>query len=134
MLARSGPLPEGPGWAFEVKFDGIRAQLRWDGRSLCLRSRPGRDCTDAFAELAWLAASLGHRRLLLDGELVCLDADGRPDFTSLRARLRSHGSAARAAALVRVPRDFRSDASGLPMPTRAAGTRGGRGQAPRRPL
>jgi ATP-dependent DNA ligase len=43
MLARSGPLPEGPGWAFEVKFDGIRAQLRW-GRPLAvpaLSARPG---------------------------------------------------------------------------------------------
>jgi bifunctional non-homologous end joining protein LigD len=98
MLARSGPLPEEAGWAFEVKFDGIRAQLRWDG-SLCLRSRPGRDCSDAFPELASLAGSLGRRRLLLDGELVCLEADGRPDFTSLRARLRSHGSAARTAAV-----------------------------------
>jgi bifunctional non-homologous end joining protein LigD len=98
MLARSGPLPEGAGWAFEVKFDGIRAQLRWDRRSLCLRSRPGRDCTDAFPELASLADSLGRRRLLLDGELVCLDADGQPDFTSLRARLRSHGGPARTAA------------------------------------
>jgi bifunctional non-homologous end joining protein LigD len=81
-----------------VKFDGIRAQLRWDGRSLCLRSRPGRDCTDAFPELAPLADLFGRRRLLLDGELVCLDADGRPNFTSLRTRLRSHGSVARTAA------------------------------------
>jgi bifunctional non-homologous end joining protein LigD len=84
MLASSGPLPEPDGWAFEVKFDGIRAQLRWDGRSLCLRSRPGRNCTAAFPDLAALADSLRRRRLLLDGELVCLDAAGRPDFASLR--------------------------------------------------
>jgi bifunctional non-homologous end joining protein LigD len=81
-----------------VKFDGIRAQLRWDGRSLCLRSRPGRDCSDAFPELASLRDSLERRQLVLDGELVCLAADGRPDFTSLRGRLRSHGVAARTAA------------------------------------
>jgi ATP-dependent DNA ligase len=43
MLARSGPVPDGDDWALEVKFDSMRAQLRWDGRVLCLRSRPGRD-------------------------------------------------------------------------------------------
>jgi len=36
----------------------------------CLRSRPGRACTDAFPELAALATGLWRRLLLLDGELV----------------------------------------------------------------
>lgn len=95
--SRAGLLPDDPGWAYEVKFDGIRAQLRWDGRSICLRSRPGRDCTEAFPELAPLGEVLGQRRLLLDGER--LDAEGRPDFTSLRGRLRSHGRTALTAAV-----------------------------------
>jgi hypothetical protein len=43
------------GWAFEVKFDGMRAQLRLDDGKLCLRSRPARDCTDAFPKLAPLS-------------------------------------------------------------------------------
>ena len=42
MRARSGAVREGDDWAREVKFDGMRAQLRWDRRALCLRSRPGR--------------------------------------------------------------------------------------------
>ena len=67
MLARSGAVPEGDDWALEVKFDGMRAQLRWDGRSLCLRSRPGRDCTGEFPELGALADALGRRRAILDG-------------------------------------------------------------------
>jgi ATP-dependent DNA ligase len=50
MLARTGPIPVGDGWALEVKFDGMRLQLRGDGRAVCLRSRPGRDCTDEFPE------------------------------------------------------------------------------------
>lgn len=45
MLARSGKRTEPEGWAYEVKFDGMRAQLRLDQGELCLRSRPGRDCT-----------------------------------------------------------------------------------------
>jgi len=98
MLARAGTPTDHAGWAYEVKFDGMRAQLRLEGGKLCLRSRPGRDCTDAFPELAPLSAGLRRRRLLLDGELVCLTAEGDPDFARLRARLRSSGSEAAIAA------------------------------------
>jgi bifunctional non-homologous end joining protein LigD len=56
MLARSGTSTDAEAWAYEVKFDDMRAQLRLDRGKLCLRSRPGRDCTEAFPELARLAA------------------------------------------------------------------------------
>src|SRR3954449_8631226 len=70
-------------WAIEVKFDGIRAQLRVDGRNgWCLRSRPGRDCTMQFPELTASRTRLGHR-LILDDELVHFGADGRPDFAAI---------------------------------------------------
>jgi bifunctional non-homologous end joining protein LigD len=95
MLARTGPLPTGDGWAVEVKFDGMRLQLRRDGHAVCLRSRPGRDCSEEFPELAAIAGALGRRRVLLDGELVCLGADGNPDFASLRRRLRALADKAR---------------------------------------
>jgi bifunctional non-homologous end joining protein LigD len=98
MLARSGMPTDAEGWAYEVKFDGMRAQLRLDGGTLCLRSRPGRDCTEAFPELGQLSAGLRRRRLLLDGELVCLNQEGEPDFARLRARLRSADRQARLAA------------------------------------
>jgi bifunctional non-homologous end joining protein LigD len=95
MLARTGSVPVGDGWAVEVKFDGMRLQLRRDGRAVCLRSRPGRNCSEEFPELAVIASALGRHRVLLDGELVCLGADGRPDFASLRRRLRAPGDRAR---------------------------------------
>jgi bifunctional non-homologous end joining protein LigD len=95
MLARTGPVPVGDGWAVEVKFDGIRLQLRRDGRAVCLRSRPGRDCSEEFPELAAIEGALGSHRVLLDGELVCLGADGSPDFASLRRRLRAPADKAR---------------------------------------
>ena len=66
MLARTGPVPVGGGWAVEVKFDGMRLQLRRDGRAVCLRSRPGRDCSEEFPELAAIAGALGHDRVLLE--------------------------------------------------------------------
>jgi bifunctional non-homologous end joining protein LigD len=105
MLARSGAVLDDDEWALEVKFDGMRAQLRWDCRHVCLRSRPGRDCTAAFPELRSIADDLGARRVILDGELVCFGADGHPDFERLRGRLRSHGRLA-AAASVRAPATF----------------------------
>jgi bifunctional non-homologous end joining protein LigD len=95
MLARSGPVSVSGGWAIEVKFDGMRLQLRRDGHAVCLRSRPGRDCSEEFPELAAIASALGRHRVLLDGELVCLGADGSPDFASLRRRLRAPGDKAR---------------------------------------
>ena len=44
-----------------------------------MRSRPGRDCSAQFPELAELTEVLGRRRVIFDGELVHLAADGRPD-------------------------------------------------------
>ena len=85
----------GDGWAVEVKFDGIRLQLRRDGRAIRLRSRPGRDCTEEFPELAPIQTALGRHRVVLDGELVCLGADGAPDFASLRRQLRTPAGKAR---------------------------------------
>jgi bifunctional non-homologous end joining protein LigD len=62
---------------------------------VCLRSRPGRDCTEEFPELAAIGSALGRHRILLDGELVCWGADGNPDFASLRRRLRAQAEKAR---------------------------------------
>ena len=87
MLLTSGALPAGEAWTLEVKWDGCRAQLRYDGRSVTLRTRNGRECSEDFPELAEIAGVLGKRRVTLDGELVCLRPDGRPDFGRLRHRL-----------------------------------------------
>ena len=87
MLLTSGTLPSGDTWTYEVKWDGCRAQLRYDGRSVSLRTRNGRECSADFPELAAIAGALGKRRVTLDGELVCLRSDGRPDFGRLRRRL-----------------------------------------------
>jgi bifunctional non-homologous end joining protein LigD len=60
--------------------------VRYDGRTVCLRSRPGRLC-DEFPEVDGIADALGDHRATLDGELVVLGDDGRPDFALLRQRL-----------------------------------------------
>jgi bifunctional non-homologous end joining protein LigD len=62
-------------------------QLRYDRRSVSLRTRDGRECLDDFEELDGIKEALGERRVTLDGELVCLREDGHPDFLPLRRRL-----------------------------------------------
>ena len=54
MLATAGPLPAGePGWALEMKWDGLRALCYVTGGGTRLVSRTGRDITSAYPELAW---------------------------------------------------------------------------------
>src|SRR3954451_5891569 len=90
MLATSAGVPEGPGWAAEVKWDGLRGQLRHDGRRTTLRSRNGHDLSSAFPELvAEAGRRLGRQTARLDAEIVCLNPDGRPDFGAVRARMHS---------------------------------------------
>jgi bifunctional non-homologous end joining protein LigD len=74
MLARSGRLPTSGDYAYEVKWDGFRAIVSTED-GLRVRSRRGWDMTPHVAFLNDLPVSA-----VLDGELVALDADGRPDF------------------------------------------------------
>ncbi|MFN2617509.1 MAG: non-homologous end-joining DNA ligase [Thermoleophilaceae bacterium] len=88
MLARTGPLPrEDGGWAYEVKWDGIRALLYADHGHHELQGRNHTDFTPRYPELRELARSLGARRLILDGEVVALDEHGRPSFERLQTRM-----------------------------------------------
>ena len=74
MLARSGPLPTRGDYAFEVKWDGFRAIVSTEG-TLRVRSRRGWDMTPRVTFLSGPPV-----RAILDGELVALDSDGKPDF------------------------------------------------------
>jgi bifunctional non-homologous end joining protein LigD len=97
MLATPGPLPTGPGWAYEFKWDGVRALATIDHGRLRLQARSGADITPAYPELAPLGGAL--ERAVLDGEIVVLDEVGRPSFTALAERMhvREKGRAARLA-------------------------------------
>jgi bifunctional non-homologous end joining protein LigD len=86
MLATSGALPSGAGWGYEFKWDGVRAIAYVDG-GLRLLSRNDRDVTRAYPELGELAEVLAGRRAVLDGEVVALDAKGRPSFSALQHRM-----------------------------------------------
>jgi len=86
MLLSSGPLPVGGAWCYELKWDGMRLLASSNG-SVRLRSRTGRDLTEEFPELQELAFALGRRPVVLDGEFVWFDEEGKPDFGRLRIHL-----------------------------------------------
>jgi bifunctional non-homologous end joining protein LigD len=87
MLATPGSLPAGPGWAYEMKWDGIRAVTYASGRTVRIRSRNDREITASFPELAGLVAAFGLDRLVLDGEIVAMGDTGAPSFGLLQNRM-----------------------------------------------
>jgi bifunctional non-homologous end joining protein LigD len=86
MLASPWPAPfVDPDWTFELKWDGIRGVLTaGPGRSVDVRSRAGNDLTPRYPELAGFEP---ERDLVLDGEIVALDPEGRPSFEVLQQRM-----------------------------------------------
>jgi bifunctional non-homologous end joining protein LigD len=87
-LARTGPLPRDDGsWAYEIKWDGVRAIGYAEGGRLRLASRNGRDITPRYPELRELGRALAGHEAVLDGEVVAFDADGRPSFQRLQGRM-----------------------------------------------
>src|ERR1700758_1434548 len=76
MLCTSGLARSGPDVVVQLKWDGIRGQLRVANDGWSLRSRTGLEHTARFPELAAITHALRGRDALLDGELVVLDAEG----------------------------------------------------------
>ncbi len=76
-----------PGWLFELKYDGYRV-LAGKGAAggLRLLYRSGREATATFPEVARAVAALPAAHLVVDGEVVVLDAAGRPRFAGLQNR------------------------------------------------
>ncbi|MDQ7910546.1 non-homologous end-joining DNA ligase [Phytohabitans sp. ZYX-F-186] len=99
MLATTGErLPAGSGWAYEFKWDGVRAITEITDGVSRMWARSGAEITVAYPELARVGATLDDA--VLDGEVVLLDAAGRPSFTMLAERMhvREKARAARLAA------------------------------------
>ncbi|WP_235189558.1 ATP-dependent DNA ligase [Williamsia sp. D3] len=89
MLATLGEAPSGEGWAFEFKWDGARAVIESGSARTYVWSRHRNNFSSHFPEIvASVPAALGGRQAILDGEIVVLDAAGRPSFSRLQRRLR----------------------------------------------
>ena len=88
MMARLSDLPKRDrDYGFEVKWDGVRAIAYCEEGRVRLESRTLRDITRQYPELSKLGRELGSRRAVLDGEIVALDDQGRPDFQRLQPRM-----------------------------------------------
>src|SRR5258708_5248927 len=88
MRATTGATPtHDTGWAYEIKWDGMRAIAFCDRGALRLASSNGIDATVRFPELAPLGTSLAANRVILDGEIITFTPDGRPDFGLLQHRM-----------------------------------------------
>ena len=128
MLATKGTrVPAGEEWVHEVKWDGVRmlAEVEEGSPRARLTTRNANDATIAWPDVH--GAPMGGRDLLVDGEIIGLDALGRPDFAVIQERMhvRSATSAARLAH--RVPATYMvfdvlrldgRDLTGLPLAER----------------
>src|SRR5215831_4588285 len=83
MATAARALPSGDDWSYEVKWDGYRAQVVKDGARIMLASRNLKDITETFPRVVSAARELSGRTAILDGEIVALDANGRPSFQAL---------------------------------------------------
>jgi bifunctional non-homologous end joining protein LigD len=93
MLASAGRMPvHDQEWAFEIKWDGVRAIVYWQPKQLRIESRNLNDISARYPELRALGLQLdrskiGHHSAVLDGEIVAFDEHGQPSFERLQRRM-----------------------------------------------
>lgn len=125
--ATPGQPPTGEGWLHEVKWDGVRAICTVRGGAPALTNRNGGDISVAYPEV--VAGGQGLPECVLDGELIALDAEGRPSFHVIAHRMHARNPARVARHAVERPVTFvvfdvleleGRDLTGLPLTERRA--------------
>ena len=84
LATRVSAAPRGDEWLYELKYDGYRILARRQADRLQLFTRRGHDWTDRLSTLALRMQLQPMPDGWYDGEIVVLDADGRPDFQALQ--------------------------------------------------
>jgi bifunctional non-homologous end joining protein LigD len=104
MLATAAQLPpDDELWAYEIKWDGVRAIAYSEPGRLRLESRNHNDITAAYPELKPMNRALSSHSAILDGEVVSFEVSDshppRPSFGRLQSRMhvRSESQARRLA-------------------------------------
>ena len=82
LLLKTGPLPQGDAWTYQLKLDGYRAVAFRTGGKLHLRSRNNKDFSARYPSVVRGLATLPDETVI-DGEVVAFDEDGRPSFNAL---------------------------------------------------
>jgi DNA ligase D-like protein (predicted ligase) len=88
LLLRTEKLPEGKEWLYELKLDGYRALAIKRGGKVHLRSRNNNDFNARYPGIVKAIAPMPDDTVI-DGEVVALDAAGKPSFNTLQ----NYGSA-----------------------------------------
>lgn len=85
-------VPESGNWLYELKFDGYRILAYLEGHNAKLVSRNGNDYTKRFHDVAYsLISWAAGRPMVLDGEMVVADVNGKTDFQALQSYLKNPG-------------------------------------------
>jgi bifunctional non-homologous end joining protein LigD len=88
MLATLATKPfDDDDWLFEVKWDGFRVQAVIDHGKVRLLTRNLNDAAMYFPRLLSSAKWIEAEQAVIDGEVVAIDEDGRPDFSLLQTKL-----------------------------------------------
>lgn len=90
MLASPGSPFDSRDYLFEIKWNGVRALAFFGGGLVRLQGRKLTDSTERYPEILEALACLGGEGIL-DGEIVVLDAEGRPDFQRVLVREQTRG-------------------------------------------
>lgn len=90
MLATTATPPAGLGYVVEPKWDGCRAIITVHDGTLAIRSRNGHDVTDCYPDLGAIPSVLLDRSVVLDAEIIALNADGACCFQTLQRRMNVH--------------------------------------------
>ena len=83
----AGPPRDEEQWAFEFKWDGVRAVIYNQGGRVRVLSRSLEDITDRYPELRGIGEQLGAIEAVVDGEVIAVDESGRPSFERLQQRM-----------------------------------------------
>jgi bifunctional non-homologous end joining protein LigD len=86
--------PQGDQWSWELKWDGYRLAIHIEPTGVRILTRSGHDWTHRFPAIEQAAQALGPATMIIDGEAVVLDAEGRPDFGLLQKSLGASGKTA----------------------------------------
>ncbi|CAN5342682.1 ATP-dependent DNA ligase [soil metagenome] len=87
-LGAAADLDDEDDWAFEMKWDGVRAIVTVGPGGVRILSRNGNDLTASYPEIVEaLPESLRCESAVLDGEIVAISKQGRPDFGLLQSRM-----------------------------------------------
>src|SRR4051794_16251496 len=83
LLLRTEKLPEGADWLYELKLDGYRTIAYKSGGKVHLRSRNDHDFGAKYPAIVKALAPIPEETVI-DGEIVAVDAEGRPSFNALQ--------------------------------------------------